>query len=72
MNTYIGLYRHTHLSFGITSAPAIFQKMMDTILQGLNQVQYYTGDIRVTGADDDEHFHNLEKVLVHMRNMHHQ
>ena len=41
---------------------------MDTISQGLNHVQCYIDDILVTGADDDEHFHNLEEVLVHLRN----
>ena len=63
VNTLIGLYRYTRLPFGIASAPAIFQRMMDTILQGLNYVQCYIDDISVTGADDDEHFHNLEEVL---------
>ena len=38
------------------------------ILQGLNHVQCYIDDILVTGADDDEHFHNLEEVLVRLRN----
>ena len=41
---------------------------MDTILQGLNHVQCYIDDILVTGANDDEHFHNLEEVLVRLRN----
>ena len=68
VNTHIGLYRYTRLPFGIVSAPAIFQRTMDTILQGLNHVQCYIDDILVTGADDDEHFHNLEEVLVRLGN----
>ena len=56
------------LAIGITSAPAIFQRTMDTILQGLNHVQCYIDDILVTGADDDEHSRNLEDVLVHLKN----
>ena len=40
---------------------------MDTILQGLNHVQCYIDDIIVTGADDDEHIHNLEEVLARLR-----
>ena len=67
VNTHMGLYRYNCLPFGITSATAIFQKMMDTILQGLNHIQCYVDDILVTGADDDEHFHNLEEVLVQLR-----
>ena len=63
----MGLYRYNCLPFGITSATATFQKMMDTILQGVNHIQCYVDDILVTGADDDEHFHNLEEVLVQLR-----
>ena len=41
---------------------------MYTILQGLNHVQCYSDDILFTGAHaDDEYFHNLEEVLVHLR-----
>ena len=34
ITTHRGLYQFTRLPFGISSAPAIFQKVMDTILQG--------------------------------------
>ena len=68
VNTHMGLYGYTRLPFSIASAPAIFQRTMDTILQELNHVQCYIDDILVTGADDDEYFHNLEEVLVHLRN----
>ena len=40
---------------------------MDTILQGLNHTQSYIDDILVINADNDEHFHSLEEVLVHLR-----
>ena len=63
VNTHLGLYKYTHLPFGVASAPAIFQHTMDTILQGLNHVQCYIDDILVTGDDDGEHFCNLEEVL---------
>ena len=36
-------------------------------MQGLNHVQCYIDDILVTGTDDDEHFHNQEEVLVHLK-----
>ena len=64
----MGLYRYTWLPFGIASAPAIFQRTMDTILQGLNHVWCYNEDILVAGVDDNEHFCNLEEMLVRLRN----
>ena len=49
INTHQGLYSFTRLPFGVASAPAIFQKMMDTVLQGLQGVLCYTDDILVSG-----------------------
>ena len=63
INTHQGLFRYTRLPFGIASAPAVFQKTMDCILQGIPHVACYIDDILVTGADDVEHLQNLEEVL---------
>ena len=67
INTHRGLYQFTRLPFGIASAPAIFQKAMDAILQGLPQVICYFNDILVTGATDDEHLQNSEEVLTRLQ-----
>ena len=63
INTHQGLYRYTRLPFGIASAPAIFQRTMDTILQGIAHTVCYIDDILVTGVTDEEHLQNLEEVL---------
>ena len=61
INTHQGLYRYTRLPFGIASAPAIFQRTMEAILQGLDGVACYLDDILVTGKDDAEHVTRLRK-----------
>ena len=63
VNTHRGLYRYTRLPFGVASAPAMFQKLMDTILQGIPNVICYIDDILVTGADDAAHLRNLAEVF---------
>ena len=63
INTHQGLYSFTRLPFGVASAPAIFQKMMDTVLQGLQGVLCYIDDILVSGENEASHFKLLEKVF---------
>ena len=54
INAHKGLYQYTRMPFGISSAPAIFQCVVDTILQGLSNVLCYLDDILITGATDQE------------------
>ena len=58
-----GLYRYTRLPFGVASAPSLFQKTMDTILQGLDGVICYLDDILVTSQTKAGHLETLKKVL---------
>ena len=54
INTHRGLYHYNHLPFRIASAPALFQKLMDTALQEIPHVICYIDDILVTGANNAE------------------
>ena len=63
VNTPKGLYSYQHLPFGISTAPPIFRKSIEQVLQGLTGVQVYFDDILVTGKDDMEHLKNLEAVM---------
>ena len=63
INTHQGLYQYTRLPFGIASALAIFKRLMDTILQGIQGVVCYIDDILVTGKDQEEHLQNLNEVF---------
>nr|XP_029734625.1 uncharacterized protein K02A2.6-like [Aedes albopictus] len=63
LSTHKGLYRPTRLMYGVASAPAVFQRLMEQILQGIPGVTVFIDDIRVTGPDDESHLRRLEEVL---------
>ncbi|XP_014361064.2 uncharacterized protein K02A2.6-like [Papilio machaon] len=63
INTHRGLYQYTRLVFGLSSAPAIFQRAMETVLSGLDGVLCLLDDILVTGRNRDEHMERLNSVL---------
>ena len=67
INTHRGLYRYTRLPFGVASAPAVFQKIMDQILQDLDGVICYLDDILVSGKSENEHLEILQKVLERLK-----
>lgn len=47
INTHRGLFCYNRLPFGVSSAPAIFQRTMETILTGIPGVQVYLDDVLV-------------------------
>jgi hypothetical protein len=49
------------------SAPSIWQRAIDQILQGLSGVQCVLDDMIITGKRDDEHLQNLENVLQRLQ-----
>ena len=63
INTHKGLFQYTRLPFGITSAPAIFQRVMESILRDLPHVCVYLDDILITGESEAAHLRNLAAVL---------
>ena len=63
INTHRGLFRYNRLPFGVSSAPGIFQRVMESILNGIPGVVVYLDDILVTAPTDDEHLTTLEEVL---------
>ena len=68
INTHKGLFQYNRLPFGIASAPAIFQRTMETLLRGQAGVSVYVDDILVTGATVEEHLRNLDAVLGILEN----
>ncbi|XP_058880768.1 uncharacterized protein K02A2.6-like [Acipenser ruthenus] len=63
INTHKGLFTVNRLPFGVSSSPAIFQRIMEGLLQGISHVAIYLDDILVTGKNDQEHLQTLSKVL---------
>ena len=63
INTHHGLFRYNRLPFGISSAPGIFQRVMESILSGIPGVVAYIDDVLVTGKSEEEHLSVLEEVL---------
>ena len=66
INTHQGLYRFKRLPFGVASAPAMFQKLMDTVLQGLQGVICYIDDILISTSDERSHLDVLGEVLTRL------
>ena len=63
ITTHKGLYRYCRLPFGVSSAPAVFQRTMEQILQGIPGVVVFIDDIELTGETEEEHLHRLDQVL---------
>ncbi len=58
---------HVFPSFGVVSAPAIFQRLMDTLLRGIPRVICCIDDILVTGTSEEEHLCNLAEVFKQLQ-----
>jgi hypothetical protein len=63
INTHRGLYQYTRLPFGIKTAPAIFQQVIDTILSGIPGVAAYLDDVLIVAGSPDELRSRIEIVL---------
>lgn len=68
INTHKGLFCYNRLPFGVSSAPSIFQRIMETLLQGIDGVSIYIDDILVTGKTTEEHLEHLAEVLKRLEN----
>ena len=61
INTHKGLYQFNRLPFGVASAPAIWQRTLEQVLQGIPHTQCMLDDILVAGGQD--HLEIVEMVL---------
>ena len=65
--THQGLFQYNRLVFGVSTAPGIFQRTMETVLQGIDGVLAYLDDILVCGSSQSEHDQRLAAVLARLQ-----
>ncbi|XP_064468578.1 uncharacterized protein LOC135380477 [Ornithodoros turicata] len=63
-----GRYRFLRLPFGLSSAPEIFQRAMDDVFRGHNDIRPYFDDILLAAKTTDQHKEQLRRVLTLARN----
>ena len=67
-STHAGQYRYKRLSFGICSAPEIYQRKIANIISGIPGVINLADDIVVHGSNMTEHNKRLELTLERLTN----
>ena len=67
-----GLYEYLSVPFGLKTAAAAYQRIVNSILHGLigGAAHIYLDDILVTGKNFVDHTHNLERVIERLAEAH--
>ena len=58
---------NSHLVFGVASAPALWQRVMDQVLHGLSGCFCMLDDMIITGSSEQQHLANLRAVLSRLK-----
>ena len=64
ITTQRGLYKVKRLPFGVASAPSMFQRIMESLLQGIPGVTVF---ILISGVNEEDNLDKLDQVLTDMR-----
>lgn len=68
INTMKGLYTYNRLPQGASSSAAIFQQVMDRVLQGIENVSCYLDDVLIAGKTLEECENKLLLVMERLAN----
>ena len=66
INTHKGLFEYNRIPNGVSSAPAFFQRTLESVLAGIPGTGCRLDDILISGPPE-QHKHRLEEVLRRMR-----
>ena len=61
VSTHHDLYQYNRLLFGVSSAPAVFQQLMEQALQRIQDVVCYLDDLLITGRSPQELWNKVKK-----------
>ncbi|XP_057184972.1 uncharacterized protein K02A2.6-like [Triplophysa rosa] len=67
-NTPFGRYSFLRMPFGISSAPEVFHKAMEHMIEGIQGVRVYVDDIILWGSTIEQHNERLMEVLQRVQN----
>ena len=63
----LGKYQFNRVPFGLTQAPAYFQKLINDVLRGCNFAMGYLDDIIIYSRSEQEHLEHLEEIFIRLK-----
>ena len=63
----LGKYQFNRVLFGLTQAPAYFQKLINDVLKGCNFTMGYLDDIIIYSRLEKEHLEHLEEIFIRLK-----
>ena len=61
--THEGMFQYRRMPYGLSSAPSAFQKIVSSVLSGIEGTLNLLEDVVVYGNDKAEHDQRLDKVI---------
>ena len=61
--THRGLYAYNRMPFGVSSAPSIWQRVIEQVVDGIPGMAVYFDDLLTGGKTDEEHDDRMRQVL---------
>ena len=63
-----GLFQFNVMPFGLSNAPAVFQELMNIVLQGCEEfAMAYLDDVLIFSKDPEEHLRHIETIFKRIR-----